>query len=63
MLVVGWRTGANPVLVSKVLRKHTDMDLKQVKKTVDDIFDGKTVKLPDHFLLIEDLAECKLILK
>lgn len=62
MIVIGYKTGANFVEVASVLRKHTKMDAKTVKKTVADISEGKSVQLPDDFVLREDLEELNLLL-
>ena len=61
MVVLGYRTGVNFNEVASVLRKHTNMDAKTVKKTVLDIEAGKGVKLPDDFVLREDLEELNLL--
>lgn len=57
MVIHGYRAGTNFAKVATVLRKHTNMDSKTLKQVVDDIKEGKGVRLPDDFVLREDLEE------
>ena len=61
MIVLGYKAGANFIEVASALRKHTNMDAQTVKKTVDDIKEGKGVTLPDDFVLREDLEDLNLL--
>lgn len=61
MIVLGYKTGANFVEVANVLKKHTNMDSKTVRQVVSDIQEGKGVKLPDDFVLREDLEDLMLL--
>lgn len=61
MIVLGYKAGANFNEVANVIKKHTNMDAKTVKQVVLDIQEGKGVKLPDDFVLREDLEDLKLL--
>jgi hypothetical protein len=61
MIVVGYKAGANFVEVASVLKKHTNMDSTTVRQVVSDIKEGKGVKLPDDFVLREDLEDLMLL--
>jgi hypothetical protein len=61
MIVLGYKSGANFSEVANALKKHTDWDAKTVRQVVSDIQKGKGVKLPDDFVLREDLEDLKLL--
>lgn len=63
MLIIGWRAGVNATGAVRAIQKHTSLSLAESKKIVDDVIDGKSYKLPNDFILREDLEECKFIIQ
>ena len=57
MYITGWRNGANTIDAIQAVRKHTNMSLIDSKRLIEDAIEGKTVKLPDDFVLREDLED------
>ena len=57
MIIVGWRAGANTVDAIQSVKKHTGMSLKESKTLIDAALEGNAVKLPDDFVLREDLED------
>jgi transcription elongation factor GreA-like protein len=57
MLVVGYKTNANFAEAARVIKKHTNMETKDVQKVVSQIKEGQGVKLPNDFVLREDLED------
>lgn len=57
MLVTGYRANANFEQARLAISKHTKFSLAQSKEICDAIKDGKSVKLPDDFVLREDLED------
>ena len=57
MIIVGWRAGANTVDAIQSVKKHTGMSLKESKTLIETALEGKAVKLPDDFVLREDLED------
>lgn len=63
MLVIGWKSGVNVNGAVRAIHKHVGLSLDESKKIVDGVIDGKTHKLPDDFILREDLEDCKFIIQ
>lgn len=57
MIIVGWKAGANTVDAIQAVRNHTGMSLRESKQLIESALDGKAVKLPDDFVLREDLED------
>jgi transcription elongation factor GreA-like protein len=57
MMVIGYRPNANFVEAQRVIKKHTAFNTSDVKNIVEHIREGKGVKLPDDFVLREDLED------
>lgn len=62
MIIVGWKKGANTVDAIRAVKNHTGMSLKESKQLIESALEGKSVKLPDDFVLREDLEECNFII-
>ena len=62
MIIVGWRSGANTINAIQAVRNHTGMSLKESKQLIESALEGNSVKLPDDFVLREDLEECNFII-
>jgi len=62
MIIVGWRSGANTIDAIQAVRNHTGMSLKESKQLIESALEGNSVKLPDDFVLREDLEECNFII-
>jgi ribosomal protein L7/L12 len=57
MLITGYRAGVKTIEAITVVRKHTGKSLSESKRIIEDAIEGKTVKLPDDFVLREDLED------
>jgi hypothetical protein len=57
MLVTGYRANANFEKARLAINKHTQFSLTQSKQICDAIQNGQSVKLPDDFVLREDLED------
>jgi ribosomal protein L7/L12 len=57
MIIVGWRKGARTIDAIQAVRKHTGMSLKESKNLIETALEGEVVKLPDDFVLREDLED------
>lgn len=57
MLITGYRAGVNTISATRAISKHTGMSIIEAKKLIEDAIEGKTVKLPDDFVLREDLED------
>ena len=57
MMVIGYRPNANFVEAQNVLKKHTQFSIGDIKQLLEHIREGQGVKLPDDFVLREDLEE------
>jgi hypothetical protein len=57
MIVVGYRSTANFIEATNVIRKHTEFSLNDTKTIIENIKSGKGVKLPDDFVLRADLED------
>jgi len=57
MIIVGWRKGAKTIDAIQAVRNHTGMSLKESKQLIESALDGNSVKLPDDFVLREDLED------
>jgi ribosomal protein L7/L12 len=62
MTIIGWRRGVDAGAATAAIRKHTGMSLVESKKLVDSAIAGTAVKLPDDFVLREDLEDCNFII-
>ena len=57
MIVIGYRPNANFVEAQNVLKKHTQFSISDIKHMLEHIKEGQGVKLPDDFVLREDLEK------
>jgi len=57
MLVTGYKANANFLEAQLVIKKHTKYSTSDAKQICEAIKEGKAVKLPDDFVLREDLEE------
>ena len=57
MLVVGYKANTNFTEVTRVIKKHCNFSASDVKHIVEHIKEGNVVKLPDDFVLREDLED------
>ena len=57
MFVTGYRANCNFEQAQLTLKKHTQFSLSECKAIVDAIREGQAVKLPDDFVLQEDLED------
>ena len=62
MIVHGYKSNANFLGVKNAIRKHTNYDAKTVSSIVSQIQQGKSVTLPDDFVLREDLEDANLLI-
>jgi ribosomal protein L7/L12 len=57
MYIIGYRAGVKTIDAITVVKKHTGMSLIESKRLIEDAIEGKSVKLPDDFVLREDLED------
>jgi hypothetical protein len=57
MYIIGWRSGANTLDAILAIKRHTNLSLAESKRLIKDALDGKSVMLPDDFVLREDLED------
>lgn len=57
MMVIGYKPNANFVEATNVINKHTNFSIRDIKQMVEHIKEGNGVKLPDDFVLREDLED------
>ncbi len=62
MMVIGYKPNANFIEAQNVIKKHTTLSLGDVKQIVEHIREGNGVKLPDDFVLREDLEDLNFLL-
>ena len=62
MMVIGYKPNANFIEAQNVIKKHTTLRLGDVKQIVEHIREGNGVKLPDDFVLREDLEDLNFLL-
>lgn len=62
MIVTGYKTSANFYEAQLVIQKHTDLSASDVKTIMKNIQQGTAVKLPDDFVLREDLEDLHFLL-
>lgn len=55
MRIIGCKYDANFSEAAVAIHKHTGKSLTASRKMIDTILDGKSVELPDDFVLREDL--------
>jgi len=63
MFIIGYRAGVNTIEAVSIVRKHTDKSLIDSKRLIEEAIEGKAVKLPDDFVLREDLEDLGFIIK
>lgn len=63
MIVIGYKPNANFLAAQQVIKKHTSFSGNDVKQIVEHIREGKGVKLPDDFVLREDLEELNFLVQ
>ena len=56
-MVIGYKPNANFVEATNVINKHTNFSIGDIKQMVEHIKEGNGVKLPDDFVLREDLED------
>lgn len=61
--IIGWRTGAKTIDAINAIRKHTGISLTESKQLIEDVLAGNSRKLPNDFVLREDLEACKFIIQ
>ena len=61
-MVIGYKPNANFIEAQNVIKKHTTLSLGDVKQIVEHIREGNGVKLPDDFVLREDLEDLNFLL-
>jgi hypothetical protein len=57
MMVIGYKPNANFAEAHNVLKKHTAFSITDIKHMLEHIREGQGVKLPDDFVLREDLED------
>lgn len=62
MIIIGYRPSANFTEAHNVIKKHTQLSTGDVKQILEHIKEGKGVKLPDDFVLREDLEDLNFLL-
>jgi len=62
MMVIGYRPNANFIEAQNIIQKHTTFSIGDVKQMVEHIREGNGVKLPDDFVLREDLEDLNFLL-
>ncbi len=45
LVITGWKDGLKKISLVKVLQKNSSMGLTQAKQAVDDLMDGKEIRL------------------
>lgn len=63
MYIIGWRAGAKTIDAINAVRKHTGLSLVESKHLIEDVLAGNSRKLPDDFVLREDLEDCRFIVQ
>jgi|TARA_Y100000022_G_C12975058_1_gene250862 hypothetical protein len=62
MNVIGYKANANFLEATNVIRKHTTFSGSDARNIVEHIKEGNSVKLPDDFVLREDLEDLNFLL-
>jgi hypothetical protein len=62
MIVTGYKTTADFYEAQLAIQKHTNLSAGDVKTIMKNIRQGDAVKLPDDFVLREDLKELDFLL-
>lgn len=57
MIITGWKSGVKTIDAVLAVKKHTSMSLQESKQLVESALEGQAVKLPDDFVLREDLED------
>lgn len=57
MIIAGWKKGVNTVNAVQAVKKHTGMSMREANQLIKNALEGKAVKLPDDFVLREDLED------
>jgi ribosomal protein L7/L12 len=57
MYITGYRAGVKTIDAINAVRKHTGKSLLDSKRLIEAAVDGKSVQLPDDFVLREDLED------
>jgi hypothetical protein len=63
MIITGYRHGAKATDAVKAIHKHTEQSLHKSKSIVDEALEGKAMRLPDDFVLREDLEDAGFIVE
>jgi len=62
MIITGYRANADFTKAQGVLKKHTKYSSSDIRNIVATIQEGQAVKLPDDFVLREDLEELNFLI-
>jgi ribosomal protein L7/L12 len=57
MYITGYRAGAKTIEAILAVKRHTGKSVSEAKKLIEDAIEGKPVKLPDDFVLREELED------
>lgn len=61
MLIIGCKHRANSISAINAVKKHTGKSLLESKRLIESVMEGKTVELPDDFVLREDLEDANFL--
>ncbi len=61
MLIIGCKHRANSYSAINAVKKHTGKSLLESKRLIESVMEGKTVELPDDFVLREDLEDANFL--
>lgn len=62
MRIIGCKYNANISDATTAIRKHTGKSLAESRKIIDEVMEGKSVDLPDDFVLREDLEDANFLI-
>jgi ribosomal protein L7/L12 len=62
MYIIGCKHNAKSVDAITAVKKHTGKSLLESKKLIESVMEGKSVKLPDDFVLREDLEDANFLI-
>jgi len=63
MVIVGCRTGVNPVKGINALKKHLNLSHTEAKTIIEKALNGEAVRVDYDLVLLEDLQEFGFIVK
>ena len=47
LIITGWKPGLQTISLMQLLRANSDMGLQQAKRAVEELMDGKEIRLSD----------------